>query len=236
MINRKTFLMNEEDGSPGGGAVTPPPAVPAASTGAAQPATITVDALRGAVTDVFAELKNGLFAELRKSGALKTEKAPPAPSPTEAKQNEQAQPAQDVKAIIRRENAIGRGEAQHGMTPKQVEYMRVALEAANPDDERGWIDSYASDMGFAKATTQSTPTTPTTATLTTPTTPPPAAPNAPVKHDLPTHAGITDIFNLSEAQLDQLGPSGLRVEFEKIVQIAKRKNGMMPPRPKAPPR
>lgn len=62
---------------------------------------------------------------------------------------------------------------------------------------------------------------------------PVTAPSAPSKVDPMTSHGLTDIFNLPESALQQLGPQGLRAEFEKILQVGRNMNGA-PPLPKRP--
>lgn len=60
-----------------------------------------------------------------------------------------------------------------------------------------------------------------------------AAPNAPSKVDDMGGAawnGLTNVFALSAAQLEQLGPIGLRNEFEKLIQVGRSQMGA-PQRP-----
>jgi hypothetical protein len=57
----------------------------------------------------------------------------------------------------------------------------------------------------------------------------PTAPSGPVNPI--TSGGVVDIFNLSVAQLDQIGPAGLRAEYEKIVAVGNARAGA-PPVPK----
>ena len=67
-----------------------------------------------------------------------------------------------------------------------------------------------------------------------PTTPPPAAaPSAPVPHALPTAMGMVDIWNMTATQIDQAGPSGIRAEFEKHLEVGRRSKGA-PPQPQPP--
>lgn len=64
---------------------------------------------------------------------------------------------------------------------------------------------------------------------------PAAAPNTPGRVDPITSGGLVDIWNLTPQQLSDIGPQGLRVEFEKHLSAGERMSGR-PTRPKAPPR
>ena len=55
--------------------------------------------------------------------------------------------------------------------------------------------------------------------------PPAAAPSAPSKVDPLTNAGLVDIWNLSDAQMMQLGPAGMRDHYEKILSHAQSASG-----------
>lgn len=54
---------------------------------------------------------------------------------------------------------------------------------------------------------------------------------APVKVDMLTNAGVTDVMRLSPQQLDALGPGGVRAEYEKLISVSQQLSGA-PPRPK----
>jgi len=124
--------MTEQDGSPGGGSVTVPPVESPAQGAAQPPAAMTTDDIRMSSAEC-SRSPHGVFADLRKAGALKQEKpaapavAAPAPGTPPA-----AEHAPDVRRIVQTENAIGRAEAQYAMSAKQVEYMRSALTARIP--------------------------------------------------------------------------------------------------------
>jgi hypothetical protein len=55
----------------------------------------------------------------------------------------------------------------------------------------------------------------------------PTAPSGPV-NPMTSGGGMLDIFNLSTEQLDQLGPQGLRGEYEKILAVGAQRAGAPP--------
>lgn len=162
-INQLTrFLMNEEDGSPGGGSVPPAPAEPTA-TPAAVPApepTIPVSQLKSVIGEVFGELRNGIFADLRKAGALKKdEPATPAKQPAAAPAST-GLTAAEVEAMLERERVVTRVATEHKLTDAQVKRMKGLLAAERPEDVSGWVSSFVTDMGFVRAENPATPSTP----------------------------------------------------------------------------
>ncbi len=102
-----------------------------------------------------------------------------------------------------------------------------------PVDARdAWLEQKA--KRFMSASTTPPETASTTAAPATETKPA-AAPNTPGRVDPLTAGGLVDIFNLDAAQLDQLGPQGLRTHFEKLLTAGNRANGA-PQRPTVPKR
>lgn len=175
----KRFLMNEEGGSPGGGSAPPAaPPSPPASTGAATPAepTVPVSQLKAVIGEVFGEFRNGLFADLRKSGALGKEK------PAEPSQQPQPQSlsvaapassglsADDVQSMMLQERVFARAEAEHKLTDTQVEWMRTALKGVPAGELTTKASAFLRSMGIAKGASE-------------PSTQPPAA--APVQSTTP---------------------------------------------------
>lgn len=166
-MQRKQFLMNEEGGSPGGGSVPPvAPATPPASTGAAPAAepTVPVSQLKAVIGEVFGEFRNGLFADLRKSGALGKEKAEshPAPqSPPAAAPASSGLSAEDVQSMMLQERVFARAEAEHKLTDAQVEWMRTALKGVPASELATRSSAFLRSMGIAKGASEpSTPPTP----------------------------------------------------------------------------
>jgi hypothetical protein len=160
------FLMNEEDGSPGGGSAPPAPAEPPA-TPAAAPApepTIPISQLKSVIGEVFGELRNGIFADLRKAGALKKdEPTPPVKQPAAAPAST-GLTAAEVQQMLERDRVLTRAEVEHKLTPAQAKRMRSIIEVDGPEDVTGWVSSFVTDMGIARTDT-STPATPSTPAL-----------------------------------------------------------------------
>jgi len=62
---------------------------------------------------------------------------------------------------------------------------------------------------------------------------PAAAPAAPSAHALPTANGVVDLFNLTDPQIQSLGPQGVRENLEKLWALGHQASGA-PPRPVPP--
>lgn len=165
----KRIFMTEEGGSPGGGAAPPAPEQPAASP---VPSAEVLDQMKSAMNEVIGgfrtELtswKNGIFADLRKSGALgkaqPTETPPtpsPAPTPTAAPASASLTMDQ-VETMLEQTRVIERASVENGLTDAQVKRMKGALKAEAPEDVASWTKAYLADMGLVKA--PATPTNPT---------------------------------------------------------------------------
>jgi hypothetical protein len=225
---RQRILMNEQDGSPGGGAAAVPPAQLPATPAVAQP-TLTIEDIKSTITNQFTELSNGFFANLRKTGALKTEK----PTAQPAAEAAPGITAADVDMRIARAEALTTLKVQHGISDGAFARMKAAMAAENPADPVTWAISYASDMGLTKAP----PAQPAAPAATVPATPavpvPAAAPAAPSAHALPTANGMLDLFSMTRAQHVALGPKGVRDALEKAWAIGNQMSGA-PERPKPP--
>lgn len=230
----KRILMNEVDSSPGGGGV-PAPASPAATAGTATPppAPSATD-ITSAVAAQLAEFKNGFFADLRKAGALKQEKTEAPPTAQAA--NTGSPTTADVEGMLARERVIARAEAKHNLTDAQVKWMKSALAGVPAEGFAAAADSYMAEQGLVKAPA---PTPPATATQTAttapvaPTAPPAAAPSAPSAHALPTANGLPDLFNMTPAQHQALGPEGIKETLQRLWSIGNQASGA-PARPKPP--
>lgn len=159
---KRPILRNEEGASPGGAAPTQTPASPAASNGAA-PAAPTFDPslIKSAVTEAFGELRNGLFADLRKAGALKQEKAQPAQAaqPQEATGTTSSGLSQaDVANLIARERAFSRAIGSVELTEEQSALIDETFRAVNPPDPHAWATGFLKTLGIGKK--NATPTQP----------------------------------------------------------------------------
>lgn len=162
------MLMNAEGSSPGGGGQQPPPPgtppAPAAQAGAASPG-LTVDQVKSLFAEQAKEIRNGVFADLRRQGLLKGKDPdagagsgagdggdkPPGPAPTPGVS------ADDVQKLITRERSIERIATENKLSDGQRRRMEVALKAENPSDVAAWSKSYLEDMGIVKAQPSQTP-------------------------------------------------------------------------------
>lgn len=136
------ILRNQEGASPGGGAA-PPPAQQPTTPPAQGAAPLTRDDLKSFADDV----RNGVFAELRRSGVLADKpKAKAAAKDDETPNGTTAQPAADPRRFDRTMVRLGIG-------PKLSERQMMALErdflADNPSDPDAFIKQWASDFGIA---------------------------------------------------------------------------------------
>lgn len=155
----KPILRNEEGASPGGGAA-PAQSQPAAQQGA-QPAaaTIPVDAIEGIVTKAVAaalpELRNGIFADLRRDGAFKKDKPTEQPAAATATSAPAAGlSVADVEAMLERERVIASRAAKHDLNDNVVRRMKSALQGVEASRFAAEADSFLSDLGLVKAPTQ----------------------------------------------------------------------------------
>jgi hypothetical protein len=95
-----------------------------------------------------------------------------------------------------------------------------------PDAREAWLEQKAKRF---MTTTKTDPAATTTASAVTE--PKPAsAPNAPGRVDPLTAGGQVNIFNLTDSEINQLGPQGLRKHFETLLEAGNRANGA-PQRP-----
>lgn len=137
----------------GGSGANPPP-----SNGGASPAqgtsapTVTIDQVKAMIGETFGELKNGLFAEARRSGLLGGNKEPKTDTkPEGATTQPTGMSAADVQKIVTRERALERSATEHKLTDGQRKRMEQALAADNPDDVSAWSRTYLEDVGIVKA-------------------------------------------------------------------------------------
>lgn len=155
------MLLNAADsggasGAGGGNAAPAAGASPAQGTPA--PSVPSLDQIKGLIGEQVGELKNGLFAEFRRSGLLGKDKAgddgkagagaagagtSPAPGLTSA----------DVDKLVNRATAFERIATETKLTDSQRKRMDAAMRAENPDDVAGWSKSYLEDLGIVKAAT-----------------------------------------------------------------------------------
>ncbi len=192
MLTKLYRLLAPEDASPGGGS-PPPPASPApapAATPAQGPApTFDTAAL---AREVAASVRDSVFAELRKSGALKKDTAA-APAPDKDTPPAPAG-AHDVEALIERHQSLGLALGKYDIPETALARARQSFKADSPTDVGAWVTTFATDMGWKQRSSAAQPA-PGIAAASPPVTPsgPPVtgggAPPAsdPVRSDTPIH-------------------------------------------------
>jgi hypothetical protein len=145
--------------------------------------------------------------------------------------------------------------ADHGVPRTQREDMFELYRAQRPGDPEAWFQQKR-ERGLFGSQQQAAGNTATTATSAAPNTnaanmatpgaaqqtsptdparPPAAAPSAPANAALPMQQGMIDIFACTPAQLQQLGPQGVRDVLDKLASIGAQMQGA-PQRPKVPSR
>lgn len=135
----------EADASPGGGAVpTPTPAQGTALDGE------TLKALTS-------EIRNAVFAELRRSGQLR-EAAPEKPAKQTAPSSDVADQLAAIQQDSARMRAFDRACASMGLDDGQTETLEALYRAANvaPDQAREWLSATAGKLRLTGRTTQPT--------------------------------------------------------------------------------
>lgn len=168
-------------------------------------------------------------------------KPEPQPAPRVEPQKPTAEPASTSLADIDRRIAQAEDFATlataAGLDLDQKRIARTMLAAANPSDVSAWWNETIAPLKLGKPAappsvqTPAAPAAPAAIGTTPPS--PAAAPAAPVAHALPTANGVIDLFNLNPAQLQSLGPQGVRENLEKLWAIGNQMSGA-PQRPKPP--
>lgn len=135
-------------------------------------------------------------------------------------------------AETKQRSVFDKHAARLGLSDDAAEDLFTLSKSQKPTDVGEWLEAKAARFGIKPAPSSTQPTQTTHAAPgVDPVKPPAAAPAAPIKVDPLTSAGVVDIFNLSEAQLHQLGPAGLRSAYEAILKLGQQQRGA-PPRPK----
>ncbi len=174
----------------------------------------------------------GKAREEGRRSALK-EKAPD-PKPVEAAQakddgNEKLS-LKGLQAQLdeeRARRAFDKHAAKRDLTDEQADDLFFLHQHQKPADTAEWLARKA--PALAKELPVSTPPTATTAAPVATA----AAPIAPARVDGTTNAGMQDVFQLSIAQMEQLGPAGMRAIFEQATSMGRQLSGA-PMRPKLP--
>lgn len=144
--------MNEADSSPGNGAPAgqPAPTAPTAAPTAHESApAVTLDQVKGLMTEMLGGFKNSVFADLRKSGALKKDE-PAAPVPSAPAVPAASLTSADVQSMIAWENTITRVAAESKLTAAQEQWMRGAVQGVKADELLTRCQSFVTDLGLVR--------------------------------------------------------------------------------------
>jgi len=206
------------------------PAAPVAATSAAGSSTTPETPPAGTAerrftsSEVESIVKERL-ARVKASTPTPAPTPPPAPAGKVTLESLQAELAE-----TRLRGAFDKRTAKLSLPDDEVEDLFELYKGKSADVRDNWLDAKAKKSMPA-------PTTPSTTTNANAgiEAKPVAAPNTPGRVDPITSGGLVDIWNLTPQQLTDLGPSGLRAEFEKIQAAGSRAAGA-PPRPKTPQR
>jgi hypothetical protein len=167
--------------------------------------------------------------------------AAPAASATPPKADASVAPSMaDIQKMIStataRESQLTTLMVTAGLDADQQRIARTLIESSNPSDVSIWWKETIEPLKLGKppAPPAVQPAAPAaSATSATEAPKPAAAPAAPSAHTLPTANGVVDLFNLTPAQLQSLGPQGVRDNLEKLWAIGNQMSGA-PARPKPP--
>lgn len=186
LFQRYKCFLNEEGASPGGGAAPPAPDQPPAQPAAPAAPALTADDIKSVVADQFKSLTDGLFANLRKSGALKQPDSPP-PAPQPKKTEGAASP--DPLAILALRDAFDDATSELKLTKGQRSLLREHVMRVQPGtaevetmvsdfvSRAGWLSQAEAPKAPATSTTNPTvPVTPSPAPISDRGSPAPAQP------------------------------------------------------------
>lgn len=123
----------EPDDGDGGGTVD----LPAAVEPEQQAQGVSLDQMK----DMFAEFKNGIFADLRRSGAMNKKK--------EQKQEHKIEPSDDIQSLMARERSFERATSGKNLSENALKRLERAFHADSPDDVSVWVSEYLSDFGLS---------------------------------------------------------------------------------------
>jgi hypothetical protein len=226
-------LLAPEDG---GGSGAPPPAPPPASPPP------PVNAKTFTEDEVTRIVQERLERDRRARPAAPAAAPPPAPvdDGTDEKLSlkhikAQLDEEKRQREADKRRSAFDKQALRLDMTESQMDDFYALSELQKPADVKEWLLA----KGFKPvSTTTTSPATPAPTAAAAPAStdapkPPAAAPSAPSAHALPTSNGVVDLFAMTPAQHQQLGPKGVRAALETLWEIGNTMNGM-PQRPKVP--
>lgn len=245
------YFMAPEDSSPGGGSppagggASPPGSATAAPASGTAPAATAIDPAalaREVAAAVGPQVRDSIFAELRKSGVLGG-KAGQAPQASTAETPPAASGASalslsDVETLLASRETFARELARFDIPDSAIARARQALNVEKPSDVASWAKTYATDMGWkeraapsaAAATTTPNPTAAAAAAAATAShaqgdpKPIAASSTAPGGGDS-TPSELVDITKLSAEQRLRLGPEGIRAALDRAAEAGYARDG-----------
>ncbi len=250
MFRRGPLLEEVDAGGASGTAnpeVTPPtqPATPAAPTTTSDPGT----APGGGSEKLLPQSQvNALVAAARREGreqALRDGQQAPQPPVSQPAKPETKQTVEEQIAELRAENREIRERARFEKEASRLQindalsnklFTLARAEGVTVEQFGEWLGETVTQLGIKPAPAPTAPAssaTPSAPATPAPASPPPAAPAAPSPHSLPTANGVVDLFNLTPAQLRELGPQGVRKHLDQLWAIGNQMSGA-PERPKPP--
>ena len=131
-----------------------------------------------------------------------------------------------VEARVAAESSLVTFFVTNGIDASKQSVIRRQYAAAKPSDVSAWLDSdVAPLLGKPPAPPVIQPATTTPATPETPRASPAAAPSAPLANALPTANGLPDLFAMTTAQHQALGPAKVREALEAAWKIGNQMSG-----------
>ena len=180
------------------------------------------------------EQVNRIAAAARAEGKSSAERAtlPAAPPPAEKPGKVTPESVQAELETMRLRIAYERRASKAGI-PEDTLDDTFDLYRSKPADQRDtWLEGWSKKF---MPTTPASTSNPAPAAAGVEAVKPAAAPNAPGRVDPITAGGLVDIWNLRDDEIAQLGPQGMREQFEKLLAAGNKAAGA-PPRPKTPQR
>jgi hypothetical protein len=182
---------------------------------------VTIEQIKGLLADHATEVKNGVFADLRRSGYFGGKGKEPE-GQKEPKDPKPATTGDDVKQLMARQRAFDRATATAKLSDRALARMESAFTAESPENVSEWVKGYLEDLGIGASGASSPPQSATSPN------PPPAAPasaspgapatapSSPPAPPAPAPVPVADLERakvhpnkLTADQVSRLGPKGV---------------------------